>query len=137
MAIRKVNAIASLYGVDDESWPESDETKSITVNRELLLHSTEQQPLIDYDMKWGGEVRLELDVTAWRLENDDVQVKTNAKLFEGTTEGTGDLDGEIEYEITVPRGRTVSDFHRVTNVDEGEDYADIRLSISNSLFEDV
>jgi hypothetical protein len=85
--------------------------------------------------KWGGECRVELHVGAKRLDNDNVEIDAHAFLFEGTSEETTDLDGEIHYNFTVPKGQTFTDSRRVTNLDEGGDFADIGLTVINRVFE--
>ena len=44
--------------------------------------------------KYGGEIRVEVDLKGRRFDNDDVQVDGHAWFYEGTTTESGDLDGE-------------------------------------------
>jgi hypothetical protein len=60
-------------------------------------------------------------------------VQGKALLFEGTSEGTGDLDGQRDISFIVPRGGVVSSHSfRVNNDDEGDDFADVQLVATNS-----
>jgi hypothetical protein len=70
------------------------------------------------------------------VDNQSVRIDGNAKLFEGTSEDTNDLDGETTFTFIVPRGRTVSNAQQVRNTDEGGDFADIRISATNTIVEE-
>jgi hypothetical protein len=133
--LRKVLATASIDGTDDEDIF-ADEHGHGSQTREIVLFDQNTQELMFQVLKWGGECRTELSLRATRENNDDVRVDGNAKLFEGTSEGTDDLDGEIGFTLVVPKGRTVHDVRRLVNLDDGEDFADITLDVSNNLFEE-
>ncbi len=89
------------------------------------------------ECRWGGECRVELELTGQQLNDQGVRVNGLAKLFEGTSDTTGDLDGQTPFAFVVPKGRTVSSTQRVINQDEGGDFADISMTVSNALLEDV
>jgi hypothetical protein len=131
---RLINTNAVIDGVDDETFG-NNETGSANRTTERLLHNPDHQELTFLMCKWGGEVRVELTVGGRRNEDDSVEVDAHAFLFEGTSEETTDLDGEIHYGFTVPKGQTHTDNRRVTNLDEGGDFADITLTVINRVFE--
>ena len=79
----------------------------------------------------GGEVRVELDLTAVALTNGDIRVDGDAKLFEGTSESTNDLDGQRVFSTLVPKDRFTTRTVTVRNDDEGGDFATVSLSFSN------
>ena len=81
--------------------------------------------------KAGGEVRVELEVTASATIEGDVQISGAAKLFEGTSEETHELNGTTDINFTVPRDNFIQRNFTVRNTDEGGDFADIRLTVSN------
>lgn len=131
---RLVNTTAVINGVDHETFGDN-EFGSATRTTERLLHNPDPQELGSLICKWGGEARVELWINGKRNEDDSVDVDAHAFLFEGTSESTNDLDGEIHYGFKVPKGQTFTDSRRVTNLDEGGDFADINLTIINRMFE--
>ena len=55
--------------------------------------------------KMGGEVRAELSIRIdWQMIDSSVNVACTLKLFEGTSEDTGDLDGQASQTFNVKRG---------------------------------
>jgi hypothetical protein len=138
MTARKVVGIAEIRGVDEEDFV-SNEFGSASTTGEIILNDSEVGQdfnLVFLVCKWGGECRVELTLNGQRLDNNDVRVDGNVKLFEGTSEDTGDLDGQENFSFIVPKGRTVEDSRRVVNEDEGGDFADVGMTVSNSLFEE-
>jgi hypothetical protein len=133
--LRLVNITATINGVDDED-VFADERGSATRSSEHLLRPTPTgQPLSSLVCKWGGECRVELWINGKVNDDGSVDIDSHAFLFEGASEETSDLDGQIDYGFRVAKGQTFRDTRRVTNLDEGEDYADISLVISNHMFE--
>src|SRR4051812_37997338 len=55
-------------------------------------------------LKFGGEVRIEVPLTAEAQADGTVQLSGAAKLYEGTSERTSDLDDEKRVVFKVPRG---------------------------------
>lgn len=131
---RLVTTTALINGLDHETFG-SNETGAASRVTERLLHSGDPSDLAFLMCKWGGECRVELWVNGKRNDDDSVDVDAHAFLFEGTSENTGDLDGEIHYGFKVFKGQQVTDVHRVTNLDEGDDFADVTLTVINRMFE--
>ncbi len=83
----------------------------------------------------GGEVRGELRVTV----NDSTQypgwvyATINAKLYEGTSCGTGDLDGQRTFGAWIARGEIRNFTFQVNNTAEGEgDFIKFNFNVRNS-----
>jgi hypothetical protein len=84
--------------------------------------------------KMGGEVRAELSIKLdWQMIDSSVNVACTLKLFEGTSEETGDLDGE-GFQIFNIKKDVIDQECRmfVRNDDEDDDdHVDLTLKISN------
>jgi hypothetical protein len=131
---RIVNTTAVIKGTDDEN-VFSNEFGSASMETERVLTNNDQHDLMFLMCKWGGECRVELTLNGHRRDDDAVEVQGTALLFEGTSEETGDLDGRDDFTLVVPRGQTLRESRRVTNLDEGEDFADIHMTFINRAFE--
>ncbi|MDV6375558.1 LGFP repeat-containing protein [Deinococcus arenicola] len=115
---------------DDETFG-SDEHAHITRGGTLVLDASRPE-LTDLTIgKCGGEVRVELRVTYRQLAGGAVNVAGRALLYEGTSENTNDLDGRASFDGTVASGTSRPFTVRVRNTDEGGDFADIRVNVSN------
>jgi hypothetical protein len=132
---RRLTASAFISGVDDETFG-SNEYGEASLVRETVLSDSVPQNVLDMECRWGGECRVELTLVGQALDNGDVRVNGTAKLFEGTSEGTSDLDGQRDFVVLVPRGKNASDSVTVKNDDEGGDYADITVTFNNAIVED-
>ena len=132
---RRLTVSGSISGVDDETFG-SNEYGKASLTRETILSNSQPQNVLDMECRWGGECRVELTLIGQALDNGDVRVSGTAKLFEGTSEGTSDLDGQREFVVLVPRGKNTSHSVNVKNDNEGGDYADIALTFNNSIVED-
>lgn len=76
-----------------------------------------------------GEIRLALD---WKTDSS-VDVKFNIKLYEGTSEETTDLDGEMSGTVNVPKDTTGLINEKVLNTDEGSnDFIKLDMTIKNN-----
>jgi len=79
--------------------------------------------------KWGGEVRVEYDITVRLLVNNTIDVQLQGTLYEGTSEDTNDLDGTGGLTFQAGVGQTSGATLTITNTDEDDDDAGV-LSIS-------
>lgn len=140
---RRLAGTVIVNGTDDENWPESDERVHRVHNVSMVLNVDQPAQAVDIpDVRWGGECRVEVRLTARAVGNGNIQVEGNAKLFEGTSEDTTDLEEEKVVTFTVPR-TTASNpnatHHFVQLRNEGVgggDHAEIGLSFTNSLIEE-
>jgi uncharacterized protein with LGFP repeats len=129
---RKVVCHAAMNIQDHENFG-SNEHAAGERNNETVLTSDNPAQVMEFVMRMGGEIRVELRVNAQVLLSGDVRVQCRADLFEGTSENTDDLDGVEEHTFIVPRDGSVSPNFRVRNTDEGDDdFADISLHLVNS-----
>jgi hypothetical protein len=132
---RRVTVSATIDGVDDETFG-SNQFGHAEFTRETILGDAQPQNVMRMQCRWGGECRVELDLTGQMLDSGEVRISGVALLFEGTSEDTNDLDGRTEFTFLVPRGRSVSNSQRVDNTDEGGDFATINMTVNNSLLEE-
>ena len=131
--VSRVTTSATIDGVDDETFT-ADEFGHSEGTTQVVLADTLPHNVMHLECRWGDELRVELDLTGQRLDNGDVNVAGVARLFEGTSEDTTDLDGQKNFSILVPKGQTVNNQQKVENTAEGGDYADIRMSFNNAPF---
>lgn len=128
---RHVIITAAMDLTDDETFG-SNEHGHAERHDERWVDSWDPQGVMSLIGKAGGEMRVELAATASVRPDGGVRISIEAKLFEGTSEETGDLDGTNAVVQLVPAGAIVQIPLRVNNDDEGGDFADISLTISNS-----
>jgi hypothetical protein len=131
---RHVTASVTINGVDDETFG-SNEFGHAEFTREMILANAQPQNVTRMLCRWGGECRVELDLTGQMLDKGDVRISGVALLYEGTGEDTNDRDGSTEFTFLVPKGTTVSNQQQVKNTDEAGDFATIDMSVSNVLVE--
>ena len=84
------------------------------------------------DVPWGGECRVEVQLTTQVIGTSEIEITANAKLFEGTSEWTNDLEDEdtITFKVGVNDGK-VSQVIRLRNTETGGgDHAKITFSFS-------
>lgn len=132
---RRLTASSKIFGVDDETFG-SNEYGHAEFTRETILANSQPQNVMHMECRWGGECRVELDLTGQVMDNKDIRVTGVALLYEGTSENTRDLDGRTDFSLLVPRGKTTSTFQKVNNSDEGGDYAEISITFNNAIVED-
>ncbi len=123
------------YGREDEDWPWDDETTNpgpeyyeLELGPDKTTHSKPRE------YKWGGEARVEYDITVLLLVDNSIQVNVNAVLYEGTSESTNDLDGTASISFNVPKDQTTAGYIKVVNTDENEEdtYGELTLSVKNA-----
>lgn len=135
---RRLTGTVIINGTDDENWPESDEKVNRVFNTAMVLDTDQPASAMDIpDVRWGGECRVELRLTAKAANDNAVQIEGNAKLFEGTSENTDDLEDEQVVSFSVPKGG-VTAHHNIQLRNSGTgggDHAEIGLSFTNSMVE--
>ncbi|MDN5846000.1 MAG: S8 family serine peptidase [Candidatus Nitrosocosmicus sp.] len=76
-----------------------------------------------------GEVRLALD---WKTDSS-IDVNFNIKLYEGTSEETDDLDGELTGTLNIPKNTTGLITEKVMNTaEDSEDFIQLSMTIANN-----
>ncbi len=75
-----------------------------------------------WEGRCGGEIRFEVEMNAGINEIDPnlLEFQTTARLYEGTSTDTTDLDGWTDQYIQIARGTTRSVFGLVRNTEESE-----------------
>ena len=132
-----------IYGVDDEIG------RNDTINEggiPIDIYVGPQDEKYEFvslrHFKWGGEVRVEVDIGARRMIGGQIEMAIRLRLYEGTYEETEDLDGEVEETFLVPTrnidaaeypflvsGEDYIDSFKVKNSDEGGDWARVTLRL--------
>ena len=115
---------------DDETFG-SNERGMADGQTEGFINNKFPRSLLELKGKAGGEVRVELKLDAQATTEGDVQITGTANLFEGTSDESDDLDGTTHVNFAVPRDEFISQSLTVRNTDEGGDFGDIRLTVSN------
>jgi hypothetical protein len=128
--LRHLTVTATMFITDDETFG-SDERGSATQTVSAFLSGQLPQNLLHLEKGVGGEVRVELDLVAQATSNGDVLITGIAKLFEGTSENTTDLDGVRNFNALVPKNQFASFQVNIKNDDEGGDHAEIFLNFTN------
>lgn len=125
-------------GTDDENWPWSDEHGHAEQGVDTVLDVGQPASVISVTpLRWGGECRVELDLTAQVVQKNAVQILGEARLYEGTSENTDDLEDRRQVSFTVPKGG--KPVRRQINLRNsglgGGDHAEIRITLTNSIWE--
>ncbi|MBW4444301.1 MAG: hypothetical protein KME10_24380 [Plectolyngbya sp. WJT66-NPBG17] len=135
---RRVAGIVVIDGTDDETWPFSDEHGHLEKGVDTILDEGQPASVITVPaLRWGGECRVELEMLAQVVQNNAVQITGTAKLFEGTSEDTDDLEDQRQVNFTVPKGGIP--VRRQINLRNsgigGGDHAEIYITFTNSIYE--
>ncbi len=129
---RRVAASAHMEITDDETFG-SNEHGAADNQTDGFVTNRFPRSLLVLTGKAGGEVRVELKLDASVLSPEgDISVNGTVKLFEGTSEESDDLDGTADINFAVPRDEVMNQIIHIRNANEGGDFADIRLLVSNS-----
>jgi hypothetical protein len=135
---RNLAGTVIIDGTDDELWPQSDQKVHRVFNIQMMLDEAQPASAMDIpDVRWGGECRVEVRITAKVISGNAIQIEGNAKLFEGASEDTTDQEDEQVVSFTVPKGG-VAAHHGIQLRNSGTgggDHAEISLSFTNSLVE--
>lgn len=132
---REVVIRGTMWLKDEENWPDDDEYATrynlFPVFR-IGAFSTHAEG--GWTEKMGGEVRAEVSIKLdWDMRDSSVNVWCNVKLFEGTSEDTGDLDGEKTEVHNIPKDTIQEIRIFVRNDDEDDDdHVDLSLIVSNN-----
>lgn len=132
-ANHNIGVSGSMFLLDDESWPWSDETDWHHFSGGIVVGGWLSQNQYATRSCVGDELRGELRVTV----NDSSQypgwvyASVDAKLYEGTSCSTGDLDGHRTFGAWIAKGQIRNFAFRVSNTAEGGDYIDFNFNVSN------
>lgn len=132
--LRKVNVKVRM-GVNDAEDFAPDQKETAELHRVNFVGTGGQRAvLVSHKLGVGGEVRAELELTTRRGGGETVIVEGVAKLFEGTSESTTDLDASENVLLEIPSTGRFD--HRLfvsshSGFQVQDDYADIELTFSN------
>jgi hypothetical protein len=130
---RRITVAADMYVEDDETFGSNETVRRQQTNAAILSSQGLTQTVMDFEVRMGGEIRVEFMVTASLIDRfGNAIIDGEVKLYEGTSESTGDLDGARQFQLYCPINSTINHFVRVNNDDEGGDFATIRLNINNA-----
>lgn len=92
-------------------------------------------PILNAVFSWGGECRSDIFLKG-SVSGGKFFATGLTRLFEGTSEDTGDLDGQLTINFDVGKGETENFAFTVTNTDENaQDRATWRLAVANNITE--
>lgn len=136
---RRIEIIGNMYILDDEEFPDTDESTNIPLGsdtnpRVILLGPSKTFDILTWTEKFGGEIRVEARFYLSLRQDLSVDVLYDVMLFEGTSEDTGDLDGRklTTTPINILKDQTGTVTVEVKNEDEGDDdRTKINLTIKN------
>lgn len=127
---RRLVCAAHMDLTDDETFG-SDEHGSADKQNEAVLTGDLPQDVLTMQKGAGGEVRVELTLIGQVRLSGDVLVQGKALLYEGTSETSNDLDGDLDFTLLVPRDGVISRTVTVWNEDEGGDKGVIAMTFTN------
>lgn len=127
---RNIRAFGSMVTVDDE-WG-SDEHDTDTFDATRVITPIQGTGEFFFVQRMGGEIRVELKITAvWFTSHAAVTV--DAKLFEGTSENTSDLDASRIVNVNVNHGGSnVVAFQLLNSEWNSPDRSNIHITITNT-----
>lgn len=132
----KITYLSTISMLDDETFG-SDERATATQSGIFMLDPTRTSSSLFFVGKCGGEMRIEVSANVVQnATNGNITVSGVAKLFEGTSESTNDLDGQRAFNQVISANTTGTIAFRVNNTDEGGDFADISLRFTNQKLTD-
>ncbi|HEX6686295.1 MAG TPA: hypothetical protein VF062_26220 [Candidatus Limnocylindrales bacterium] len=114
--IRRVVALSATINATDHETFGSNEHGSNSGSTTMAVTNYHPQELITLDARAGGEVRVELQVTAAATgPMGDVQITGKVLLFEGDSDSTDDLDDETPIDFVIPPGWSSQKTYTVYN----------------------
>ncbi len=129
---RRITVSADMYVEDDETFGSNETVRRQQTNSAILSTKGIAQNVMVFEVRMGGEIRVEFTVTASLIDDiGNATIDGDVKLYEGTSESTGDLDGQRQFQLYCPANATLNHFVRVNNDDEGGDFATININITN------
>lgn len=132
----KISYTSVMNIVDHENFGSNEKAKVINSDIFILDNSKKTHQAF-FIGKCGGEVRIELKINFKQNTNGSISINESAKLYEGTSTNSSDLDGTASKSLTISKNTTKKVKFRVKNTDEGGDYADITLTVTNSIVSDT
>ena len=132
MATRLLKLQGEIQAVDDDTF--GDEEGHVLIFGERFVTSNDRPVKLEsYELRVGGEVRAELDVHVSVRPSLTAEVTGLAKLFEGTTSSTTDLDSSSSFSFEIPPLGTETMTIILRNPElDSDDSATFTFSIENA-----
>jgi hypothetical protein len=117
---------------DDENFG-SDEFATVSFPSTEEVVTTTHKLVKHLEGRCGGEIRLEVDIFASVGAGDSITANIDARLYEGSSDNSGDLDGHGNFTVVIPPTESRSVMATVWNTDENErdDNGFFYLSLGN------
>ena len=96
----RVTGEVTVNGTDDEIGRDEHVHRKYNLEDYFTVDDTDLQFEVP-DVRWGGECRVEVQLTPKVVGHGEVKITANAKLFEGTSEYSNDLEDEEEITFNV------------------------------------
>jgi hypothetical protein len=129
--IRNVTTFATIRAEDAEFFGPNEIGSAHTEKKMTILRDNNLHDLASLELRFGGEIRIEVYVRGARSDDDAVSVTAETFLYEGTSEDTNDLDGRMSMKFEVPKDQKKVLSGTLRNHDEGGDYAVITIEVDN------
>lgn len=131
--LRRLNINAAMFVLDYENFGSDETWQGQQQNVAYLSAQGVPQQVFAFEVRMGGEIRVEFNITAFIWDQfGNIMANWECKLFEGTSESTGDLDGVRQGQLYCPVNAPAQHNFRIDNDDEGDDYANISFTIANN-----
>jgi hypothetical protein len=130
---RRVQIQLRMQTTDDENWPSDDEHADTSYFREVFVQPWHSHEEIYFEQRMGGEVRIELRLFIDLNLDRSINVNLNAKMYEGTSEDTGDLEDEQNttgFRVGKDEARS-GNIRLYNNETDGGDVSNISFIITN------
>ncbi len=132
----KVNYSSVMNIVDHETFG-SNEKSRVSNSGVFLLDNSKKTNTLFFIGRCGGEVRIELTIEFKQNSNGTLAIKESARLYEGASTNSRDLDGTASKTTSVGINQSKTIVFKVRNTDEGGDYADISLLVRNTVINET
>ncbi|MFO0811479.1 MAG: hypothetical protein U0746_22855 [Gemmataceae bacterium] len=131
---RKLGGIVVIDGTDHEFlWSDEHAHQESPIDMPVEMGAGPVAVRVPH-LKFGGEIRIEVMLTAEARTDGDVIVSGACKLYEGASENTTNLKDEKRVALKIPKGGSPV-IERVPLGKPKSDRADILLCLVNALAE--
>ena len=130
--VKELVGRVSIYGVDHEPWPFSNETISIAHPVTVYVgHQEEYSYSFLTEFKWGGECRVEVEIGARRVtDHGDIEMAARVTLFEGAYEETRDQEDQKTVYFPIDDYEGTTEIKVENRGRGGGDYATVTIDLS-------
>jgi hypothetical protein len=129
---RRLNGLITVNGLDRD-WPDGDDYVSRTYRVDRRLEDGVLTQLSIPHTKWGGECRVEIDLSVLAVKEGDgagnIKADIEARFYEGTSENTTELEDKQSRSITIARSSLEREDIALRNDDD--DRGDVIIRLQN------